>query len=68
MTRLGSCDAVAVVDTGSGSSNLTLTWELPHAVSEALKKKKKKKKKKGGGSLHLNTGTEKDIHGKPDEI
>ena len=41
---LGSHVAVAVAVASSWSSNLTLSWELPHAAGTALKRKKKKKK------------------------
>ena len=35
--------AVAVVETGSYSSDLTPAWELPYATGAALKNKKSKK-------------------------
>ena len=43
--QLGSHVAVAVVQTGSCSSDLTPVWEFPYAVGVALKRKKKKKKR-----------------------
>ena len=42
--RLGSDVAVAVANAGSYSSDWTLAWELPCAMSAAPKSKQKKKK------------------------
>ena len=44
-TRLGSQVAVAVMQAGSCSSDLTPSWELPYATGVALEKRKKKKEK-----------------------
>ena len=44
--QLGTAMAVAVVQEGSCSSNVTLAWELPYATVVAVNRRSKKKKKK----------------------
>jgi len=39
----GSQVAVAMVEAGSYSSNLTPSWEIPYAMGATLKRQKKKK-------------------------
>ena len=54
--QLGTAMAVAVVQEGSCSSNVTLAWELPYATVVAVNRRSKKKKKKKSCYLDKNLG------------